>query len=57
VPNFLAKAVLGADLIKLLTTSMTASNQKISKIYQFKYPSYREGVKAVISELKSKNLL
>ncbi|MGY5152146.1 MAG: NAD-dependent epimerase/dehydratase family protein, partial [Candidatus Nitrosopumilus sp. bin_6a] len=57
IPNFLAKAVLGGDLIKLLTTSMKVSNQKISKIYQFKYPSYKEGVKAVISELKSKNLL
>lgn len=57
VPNFLAKAALGADLIKLLTTSMKVSNQKISKIYEFKYPSYKEGIPAVISELKSKNLL
>ena len=57
VPNFLAKAALGSDLIKLLTTSMKASNQKISKIYQFRYPSFKEGVPAVISQLKSKNLL
>ena len=33
VPTFLAKAVLGGDLIKLLTTSMKVSNEKISKIY------------------------
>ena len=55
VPIFLAKAVLGGDLIKLLTTSMKVSNKKISKIYQFKYPDYKQGVKQVISELKDKN--
>lgn len=55
VPTFLAKAVLGGDLIKLLTTSMKVSNQKISKIYQFKYPDYKNGIKQVISELKEKN--
>ena len=52
VPIFLAKAVLGGDLIKLLTTSMKVSNKKISEIYQFKYPNYKEGIKQVISELK-----
>ena len=55
VPIFLAKAVLGSDLIKLLTTSMKVSNKKISEIYQFKYPNYKEGVKQVVSELKEKN--
>lgn len=55
VPVFLAKAVLGGDLIKLLTTSMKVSNKKISKIYEFKYSNYKEGIKQVISELKSKN--
>ena len=55
VPVFLAKAILGGDLIKLLTTSMKVSNKKISEIYQFKYPNYKEGVKQVVSELKEKN--
>jgi nucleoside-diphosphate-sugar epimerase len=55
VPIFLAKAVLGGDLIKLLTTSMKVSNNKISKIHQFKYPNYKEGIKQVISELKENN--
>ena len=55
VPIFLAKAVLGSDLIKLLTTSMKVSNKKISEIYQFKYPNYKEGIKQVVSELKEKN--
>jgi len=57
VPVFLAKAVLGGDLIKLLMTSMKVSNKKISKIYDFEFPSYREGIPNVISELKSKQLL
>ncbi len=57
VPVFLAKAVIGGDLIKLLMTSMKVSNKKISQIYQFKFPSYRDGIPNVISELKSKRLL
>jgi len=57
VPVFLAKAILGGDLIKLLTTSMKVSNKKISQIYDFQFPSYKEGIPHVISELKSKQLL
>ena len=45
---FLAKGVLGGDLIKLLTTSMKISNEKISKIYKFKYKSYKEGINAIL---------
>ena len=55
VPVFLAKAVLGSDLIKLLTTSMKVSNKKILEIYDFKYPNYKDGIKQVTSELKTKN--
>jgi len=55
VPGFLAKSVLGGDLIKLLTTSMRVSNKKISKIYSFKYSSYKEGIPKVISELREKH--
>ena len=57
IPMFVAKAVLGGDLIKLLTTSMKVSNKKISQIYEFKFPSYRQGIPNVISELKAKELL
>ncbi|WP_299293689.1 NAD(P)-dependent oxidoreductase [Nitrosopumilus sp.] len=57
VPVFLAKAALGSDLIKLLTTSMKVSNKKISEIYSFKFPSYKEGIPKVISEMKEKNIL
>ncbi len=55
VPIFLAKIILGSDLIKLLTTSIKVSNKKILEIYDFKYLNYKDGVKQVISELKLKN--
>jgi len=48
VPMFLAKGVLGGDLIKLLTTPITISNEKISEIYTFKYPSYKEGINSIL---------
>lgn len=57
IPIFVAKAILGGDLIKLLTTSMQVSNKKISQIYEFKFPSYQQGIPNVISELKAKKLL
>ncbi|MGI0056439.1 MAG: NAD-dependent epimerase/dehydratase family protein, partial [Nitrosarchaeum sp.] len=57
IPIFVAKAVLGGDLIKLLTTSMKVSNKKISQIYEFKYPSYKHGIPNVILELKARKLL
>lgn len=57
VPIFLAKAVLGGDLIKLLTTSMKVSNKKIAQIYDFKYSNYREGIPQVLLELRNKKLL
>ena len=57
VPAFLAKAVLGSDLVKLLTTSMKVTNKKISEIYSFKYPSYKDGIPKVISEIKENESL
>lgn len=52
VPTILAKAVLGGDFVKLLTTSVRTSNAKIAKLCEFVYPSYKEGVHSVISEMK-----
>ena len=48
VPMFLAKGVLGGELVKLLTTSMKISNQKVSEIYSFVYPSYKEGINSIL---------
>ena len=52
VPMFLAKAVMGGDLIKLLTTPVDASNEKIRKIYSFKYPDYRSGIDSILNWVK-----
>jgi len=49
VPMFLAKGVLGGDLVKLLTTPMKISNQKVSSIYNFIYPSYKDGIDAILN--------
>jgi len=51
VPTFLVKAVLGGDFVKLLTTPVKTSNAKISKLFDFKYSSYRDGIQQVISKL------
>lgn len=53
VPALLAKVVMGGDFVKLLTTSVKTSNGKISKLCEFVYPSYKEGVHSVISEMKN----
>ena len=52
VPAMLAKAALGGDAVKLLTTSLKTSNKKISEISNFKYPNYKKGLDNVISEIK-----
>ncbi len=51
VPAALAKLVLGSDAIKILTRSVSASNQKISQIYDFKFPSYKEGLANLLPKL------
>ncbi len=52
VPMFLAKTVMGGDFVKLLTTSIKTSNEKISKIHCFEYPSYKEGIESFVSKIK-----
>ena len=51
IPTFVAKAALGGDFIKLLTTPIKTSNKKITQVSEFKYPSYKEGIQAVLSEI------
>lgn len=52
LPIILAKAVLGSDFVNLLTTSIKTSNSKISRICNFEYPSYQDGIAATLSEIK-----
>ncbi|MGQ0795262.1 MAG: NAD-dependent epimerase/dehydratase family protein [Nitrosopumilaceae archaeon] len=53
VPALLAKAVMGGDFVKLLTTSIKTTNKKISTICEFAFPSYKEGIHSVIAEMKT----
>ena len=53
VPEFLAKMIIGKDIVDLLTRSAKASNRKISSIYKFKYQRYQDGIKEVFSKDKS----
>ncbi len=52
VPAMIAKAALGGDVVKLLTTSIKTSNKKIIKICPFRYPNYKKGLQNIISEIE-----
>lgn len=52
IPTFLAKTILGGDLVNLLTTSIKTSNKKILGLCNFSYPSYKEGIENVISQIQ-----
>ena len=51
-PKFLAKLVIGKDIVNLLTKSTKASNKKIKTIYDFKYPKYQDGLEEVFNKSK-----
>ncbi len=51
IPGFVAKAVLGGDAVRLLTTPTRASNKKISELMEIKFPSYREGLAQVLADM------
>lgn len=53
VPLFLAKVAVGSDLIKMLTKNTKAANKKIASIYDFQYPTYRDGIPHVVSQFRS----
>ena len=52
VPAVLARAVLGKDAVTLFVTETKASNAKILEIADMKYPSYKQGLDAVFSEMR-----
>jgi nucleoside-diphosphate-sugar epimerase len=51
VPAVLAKLVLSSDAINLLMRSTVASNKKILQIYDFKFPSYKEGIMEFVKSM------
>jgi nucleoside-diphosphate-sugar epimerase len=52
VPALLARALVGGDVVSLLTTSVRLSNRAIKQDLEltFQYPTAEEGLKAVLSE-------
>ncbi|MEM2855572.1 MAG: NAD(P)-dependent oxidoreductase [Candidatus Nitrosocaldaceae archaeon] len=55
VPEFIAKLVIGSDMLRLLTRSVKASNRKIKHELGFnlKFPNYMSGVDDILSKLSS----
>ena len=53
VPLILARAAVGSDIIRMLTRSTKASNAKLRKIYDFQYPSYKEGMPDIVAQFNS----
>lgn len=53
VPAVLARAILGSDFVSMLTSSIKTSNKKILGVCDFAYPSYRDGIPDVLSEMHS----
>ena len=54
IPQFLAKTILGTDLVKLLCTPTPASNKKIADIIKIQFPTYKQGLDDTINSLNSK---
>lgn len=53
-PSWLARLLLGRDVIDTLTASVRASNMKVKSILnlRLRYPDYRIGVRSVIDEIR-----
>ena len=55
IPKILARVVMGKLLIEMLDMNCIVSNAKMKQVLglELKYPSYREGLPAVIEEIES----
>ncbi len=53
IPGFLIRIILGRDFYEIIRMNCKVSNAKAKKILDWhpRYPSYREGLEAVISEI------
>ncbi|MFN4337113.1 MAG: NAD-dependent epimerase/dehydratase family protein [Candidatus Nitrosocaldus sp.] len=54
IPLWLARLLLGSDMIDTLTASVKANNMKAKSVLnlRLRYPDYRVGVRSVINEIK-----
>lgn len=51
VPTFAARLALGGDLVKLLCTPTTVSNDLIAGLYRFRHPRFRDGVQWALGRM------
>lgn len=56
IPGFIIKLVLGNDMYEIIKMNCKVSNSKAKKYldWKLKYPSYKEGLKETIKEMKGK---
>ncbi|MFA6126605.1 MAG: NAD(P)-dependent oxidoreductase [Bacteroidales bacterium] len=56
IPSFIVKLVLGNDFYEIIKMNCKVSNEKAKKLLDWKpeYPSYKEGLKVTIKEMKEK---
>ncbi len=57
IPKFAAKMALGPDLVKLLCTPTSVSNDAISEIYEFAHPQFQDGLTDTIQKLRNNTSL
>jgi nucleoside-diphosphate-sugar epimerase len=56
VPSSLVRLLLGRDFFEVITLNCKVSNLKAKKMldWQPQYPSYKEGLKATIEEIRAR---
>jgi 2-alkyl-3-oxoalkanoate reductase len=56
IPSFIIKFVLGKDFHSVISMNCTVSNEKAKKILDWKpiYPSYKEGLRDTLKDMKEK---
>jgi nucleoside-diphosphate-sugar epimerase len=56
IPSFILKLIIGKEFLSIIGMNCKVSNEKAKKILGWNpvYPSYKEGLKAVIEEIRAK---
>ncbi len=57
IPGFIIKLILGKDFYEIIRMNCKVSNKKAKRILGWfpKYPSYKEGLRETIKEMKENN--
>jgi nucleoside-diphosphate-sugar epimerase len=58
IPSFIFRLIIGRDLFEVIQINCKVSNAKAKKMLNWKpkYPSYREGLKETIREIREKKI-